>query len=380
MYIGTAMGRVNSPYVAYSSTDKLLAALNYDTTGMTISEDFSVFNNLKVNGIDGSGTVTLSYLKSHVVKKDSTYITPGDLGRTISVSFLEYENMEAEIIHHPSGQENLAAAYNVDMSSFNITGYPAYMYVYMGGVEQFQVVFEQPIEEEQFNVSASFVDSGEEIFKASAVYMSTQPGVGAIYLVSLPAFNITSTLDPSDNETFNFSNITYWNEHSPYVILGNAGAIAENLPSNSDTLYVAIGMIGSGAGNGAMGCFLSANPPYSEDFALPEDAMESGIDYWLGSIWDKTGLDEFDIYTALLSDITINEAYVIKSKLDSKYIDIPDFSLHSNEPIYINEDDNNSINLFYGEGLTTKNSYNSDVGHSMNQLVLSNASTTTQVA
>lgn len=345
MYIGMAIGKASSPYIRYSSTDKLLEELNFDTSGMSFVEDFSVFNNLKVGGIDGSGTVTLSYLKSHIVKKGSGYITSDDIGRSISVEFLGEEPMVAEIVNIASGI--FGAFYNISPSGPPPTGYPAYEYINQG-VEQFYVILENKLEEDSFNVSMSFVDTGDVIFNSTATFYMEQSGLGYAYQVNLPAFDITSTLDPSDNETFNFSNITYWNEEAT-IILGNAGILAD-LPPNSDTFLVAIGPRGSFPGNAATCYFLSANPPYSENFALPDDAMEYGVTEWLLMISQRSGLEEFDIYTALISDITINEAYVVKSKLDGKYVDItPETSDES--PIYANRD--GELNLYYGNGLKT---------------------------
>lgn len=356
MYIGMAIGRVNAPYIAYSSTDKLLSALNYDTTGMTILEDFSVFNKLKVDGIDGSGTVTLSYLKSHVVKKDSGYITSDDIGRRISVSFLDSESLEAEIVDLESGM--FGAMYNMDLSG-PPTVFPAYEFINADDHQMFFIFLENKLEENSFNVSVSFVDTGDVMLNSTATFMQASPEMGYAYQVNLPVFDITSTLDPSDNETFNFSNMTYYNMEGSFVILGNASMMMEsmmmeNLPSNSDPLCVAIGMMGSFPGNGAVCLFPGANPPYSEDFALSEAVMEGEIDSWLMSIMDETGLEEFDIYTALLSDITINEAYVVKGKLDGKYVDIDTTpEIKDGSPIYANY--RGKLELYYGNGITAMN-------------------------
>jgi len=211
MYMGMVIGKT-IPYFRYSSTNQLLAALNYDTTGMTISEDLSVFDNLKVDGIDGSGTVTLSYLKSHIGKKDSDYITFDDIGRSISVSFLDSESLEAEIIDIGGGGL-FGALYNINLSG-PPTGYPAYQYVHASS-EMFYIIFENKLEEDSFNVSASFVDTGDVIFNSTATFYMEQPELGYAYSVNLPKFDITSTLDTSDNETFSFSNITYWDEEFP---------------------------------------------------------------------------------------------------------------------------------------------------------------------
>lgn len=351
MYVGMAIGQTNFPYVRYHSTDKLLSALNYDTTSMTILEDFSIFDNLKVDGIDGSGTVTLSYLKSHVIKNDSSYITSDDIGRSISVSFLASGPLEAEIADYGSGM--FGAYYNFNPMS-GVTGYPAYQLVKLESedIVQFSIVLENKLEEDSFNVSASFVDTGDVIVNSTATFMQEVPGYGYAYLVNLPMFDITSTLDPSDNETFNFSNITYWDEGVPYVILGNPGIINDHLGFNSDNFLV--GITREETGDVAVGYFLSANPPYSENFALNDEVIEMGIDHQLGSIWERTGLNEFDIYTALLSDITINEAYIVKSKLNEKYIDIdvtPKIKIKNADPIYINLD--RSLGLYFGNGITS---------------------------